>query len=65
MSDKLSILIAKARQIRMTPDEIEEQRISFAFGNANYEDKRVTRADVTRASLSLSGSYETRPEAAW
>ena len=42
MSRTLRELIETARQVRMTPDEIEEQRVGFAFGNANYEDRRVT-----------------------
>ena len=37
----------------MTPDEIEEQRVSFAFGNANYEDRRVTPDRVASCSLSM------------
>lgn len=60
MSDKLLALIEKARQVQMTPAEIEEQRISFAFGNTNYEDKRVTREVVARASLSLRRGYSAR-----
>jgi len=60
MSDKLRALIEKARQSQMTPAEIEEQRISFAFGNANYEDRRVTREVVARASLSLRRNHPVR-----
>src|SRR5271157_3537637 len=32
---------------------MEEQRVSFAFGNANYEDRRVTRDRVASCSLSM------------
>ncbi len=53
MSRTLQELIEKARQVPMTPDEIEEQRVSFAFGNANYEDRRVTRDRVASCSLSM------------
>jgi hypothetical protein len=60
MSEKLTSLIERARQVRMTPSEIREQRISFAFGNANYEDQRVTKEAVTRASELLSESYDSR-----
>ena len=52
MRDRLIALINKA-EVRMTPEEIEEQRISFAYGNSNYEDRRVTREEVVRASHSL------------
>jgi hypothetical protein len=65
MPEKLKILIEKARQTRMTPQEIEEQRVSFAYGNGNYEDRRVTRAEVIRASRSLSGGHETPEGSSW
>ena len=48
MSDVLIALVEKARLVRMTPDEMDEQRISFAFGNAHLEDPRVTREAVAR-----------------
>jgi hypothetical protein len=54
MSRTLQELIEKARQVQMTPQEKEEQRVSFAFGNANYEDRRVTRDRVARCSVSLN-----------
>lgn len=60
MTDKLRALIEKARQRQMTPEEIEEQRVSFAYGNANYEDKRVTREAVVRASSSLRRGVRSR-----
>lgn len=59
MSDQLRALIEKARLIRMTPQDWQEQRISFAYGNAHYEDQRVTRETVVRSSRSLSGGHET------
>jgi|GEM_PF-1180849 len=62
MSDKLRALIEQARRCQMTPAEIEEQRISFAFGNANYEDQRVTRQEVVRALQSLRRAVPFREE---
>lgn len=56
MSRKLLALIEKARRVRMSPQEVEEQRISFAYGNTHYEDDRVTRDQVVHCSLSLSES---------
>jgi hypothetical protein len=58
MSRKLQQLIDQARQVQMTPQEKDEQRISFAFGNANYEDRRVTRDRVARCSVSLTKSMD-------
>jgi len=55
MTERLIALIEKARKVRMTPAESEEQRISFAYGNSNYENRRVTREEVLLASSSLEG----------
>jgi hypothetical protein len=65
MPDDLLALIEKARQVRMTPQELQEQRISFAYGNANYEDKRVTREEVVRSSLSMNRAHETPEGSSW
>jgi hypothetical protein len=54
MSDKLQKLIEAARKVVMTPAQLEEQRQSFAFGNANIENERVTRETVARAAELLS-----------
>jgi hypothetical protein len=43
MTDALNELIAAARNIRPSPEQIEEQRRSFAFGNTNIENPRITR----------------------
>ena len=56
MTDKLLALLAKARRARMTPEEVEAQRVSFAFGNTHFEDERVTKAEVARASELLNGT---------
>jgi hypothetical protein len=53
VTERLLSLIEKARRVRMTPQEMEEQRISFAYGNTHYEDNRITRDQVARYSLSL------------
>jgi hypothetical protein len=41
----------------MTPRELQEQRISFTYGNLSYEDRRVTRKEVVRSSLSLGDDH--------
>jgi hypothetical protein len=46
MSDELEKLLEAARYRPLTPAEQEEQRRSFAFGNANIENVRVTREIV-------------------
>ena len=55
MSERnLTALFEKAREIHMTPAEIEEQRRSFAYGNANIENASVTRAMVDEAAEKLA-----------
>ncbi len=64
MTARLLELIEKARLVEMTPQDIEEQRLSFAFGNTNYEDKRITMEDVRLASWALSGGHEPQRRSA-
>ena len=49
-SESLDRLIEAARKIEMSDAEREEQRRSFAFGNANIENPRVTRELVDRVA---------------
>jgi hypothetical protein len=55
MSPRLKALIEAVKLRPITPEELEEQEISFAYGNASYENAHVTREDVARFSLSLKG----------
>lgn len=52
MTDDLQKLINDARTAQMTPEQREEQRISFAYGNANLHDPNITREDVLFAAAS-------------
>jgi hypothetical protein len=54
MSEELEQLIEAAKKVDMTPAQLEEQRRSFAFGNANIENQRVTRETVARAAELLN-----------
>lgn len=40
---KFEKLIDRARSVRMSPQQLEEQRRSFAFGNAAIENSDITR----------------------
>jgi hypothetical protein len=42
----LASLLEKAKKVEMTAAEKEEQRRSFAYGNANIENERVTKETV-------------------
>ena len=39
-----------SRQVTVTEDELREQRISFAFGNAPASAKNITKDSVRQAS---------------
>jgi hypothetical protein len=58
MIEKLSALIEKARSVRMTPRQSEEQRRSFAYGNTKIENERITRAMVDERAEALRRSGE-------
>lgn len=56
MSDELLTLIEKARSVKMTSEQREEQRRSFAYGNAKIENDRITRATVDREADRLQAT---------
>ena len=39
----MKALLEKAKTVRMTPEQKEEQRRSFAYGNTKIENPRITR----------------------
>ena len=54
MTQSLAELIERARNIRMSPQELEAQRQSFAYGNAKIENNDITREIVAQAAQDLS-----------
>ncbi len=42
----LDYLIERAKKITMTPEQISEQRRSFAYGNTAFENPAITREMV-------------------
>jgi hypothetical protein len=46
MTEELRELLSAAKDVRQTEAQNEEQRRSFAFGNTNIENERITRATV-------------------
>jgi hypothetical protein len=61
MSDELKALLDQVRGYRMTPEEIREQAISFAYGNGHIDDRRVTREGITRAVDAVYSEREAHP----
>jgi len=53
MTDYLKDLLEKARSIKMTPEQREEQRRSFAYGNSKIENDRITRETIDQEADSL------------
>lgn len=55
MTEELKELIDRASKIEMTPDQLREQRRSFAYGNTNIENGRITREMVAALDARLEG----------
>lgn len=53
MSEDLKELLEAARLVEMTPEEREEQRRSFAYGNSHIENARITRDTVAEEAERL------------
>jgi hypothetical protein len=48
--EELNGLLEASRRIVVTDDELREQRISFAYGNAPANAKSITKDSVRKAS---------------
>ena len=53
MTKELQELIDRARKIEMTPDQLREQRRSFAYGNTHIENDRITREMVAELDVRI------------
>jgi hypothetical protein len=53
MPTRLQELLEKARKNAPAPEEKEEQRRSFAYGNTKIENPRITREMVDKAADDL------------
>jgi Fic family protein len=52
---ELQELLDAAKNVQVSSEQKEEQRRSFAFGNANIENSRVTRETVDKEAEALKG----------
>ena len=50
---ELDRLLEETRNLPVTDDILQEQRVSFAYGNAPIEQGRITKDTVRAASKSL------------
>lgn len=53
MTEKLNTLIERARTVKMSGEQREQQRRSFAFGNTKIENERITREMVDQQAETL------------
>lgn len=53
MSEELEKLLAIAKAVKMTPAEQENQRRSFAYGNARIENDQITWDEINKAADSI------------
>ena len=53
MSDELNKLLEMARKVEMTPEQAEDQRRSFAYGNTKIENDSITWDRINRAAETL------------
>ena len=53
MTKNLQDLVDRTRKIEMTPEQLREQRRSFAYGNTHIENDRITREMVAELDARL------------
>lgn len=58
MTNELQELVDRARKIEMTPDQLRQQRLSFAYGNTHIENDRITREMVADVDARLEAESE-------
>lgn len=54
MTDELKDLIEAAKKAQPSPEQREQQRRSFAYGNAAFENELITREMIDRQAEKLS-----------
>ena len=55
MTKELQELLDAAKSFVVSPEQKEEQRRSFAFGNTNIENPLITREIVDKEAEALNG----------
>lgn len=55
MTADFEALVERARTVRMTEEQKEIQRQSFAYGTTKIENDKITREVVERASKAIAG----------
>jgi hypothetical protein len=63
MTKNLEMLIEAARKVQPSPDQEEEQRRSFAYGNTAFENSLITREMVDKQAEAIDRERGTRHRA--
>jgi hypothetical protein len=58
MTADLKALLERAKNVQMTQEQQEQQRRSFAYGNTNIENSRITRETVDRMADALKEKHD-------
>ena len=53
MTENLKELLEAAKTTKLSPEQREEQRRSFAYGNTNIENSRITRETIDKEAEKL------------
>ena len=54
MTRNFEAMLEAARKVQTTPQQREEQRRSFAYGNTAYENSNITREMIDRQAEELA-----------
>lgn len=58
MDNALAELVEKAKANPMTPEQADEQRLSFAYGNTSIENSLITKETITTAATRLASKHD-------
>jgi hypothetical protein len=56
MNERLKTLVKKASKVKMTSQQKDSQRISFAYGTAKIENENITREMVRSAARKMESA---------
>jgi len=54
MDERFEKLLEAAKRIKLSPEDLEEQRRSFAYGNTKIENDMITREMIDDAAEKLA-----------
>jgi hypothetical protein len=62
MTRELELLIEAARKVRPSPEQQEEQRRSFAYGNTAIENEMITRKMIDEQAEAIARERSREPQ---